>query len=294
MLEIELQKVLQSGFYWPTLFKDATKFVLSCDECQRVGNISRCNEMPMSYSFVIEPFDCWGFDFMGPFPPSEGYTHILVVVDYVTKWVEAIPTKSADSETSLKMLKDVIFPRFGMPRYLMTDGGSHFIHGGFRKTLAIYDVNHRIASAYHPQTSGQVELSNREIKSILQKTVNKSRKNWASKLNDALWAYRTAYKNPMSMSPYKMVYGKACHLPLELEHKAFWAVRELNRDFKLARKKRLLDLSSLDEWRNEAYENVRLFKEKVKQWHNRRILKREFHVGGKDPLLLKRCIVQVR
>jgi hypothetical protein len=179
------------------------------------------------------------------------------------------------------MLKDVIFPRFGVSRYLMTDGGSHFIHGGFRKTLARYDVNHRIASAYHPQTSGQVELSNKEIKYILQKIVNRSRKNWASKLNNALWAYRTAYKNSMGMSPYKMVYRKACHLPLELEHKAFWAVRELNRDFKLAGKKRLLDLNSLDEWRNKAYENARLFKEKVKQWHDRRILKKEFHVGEK-------------
>ena len=140
---------------------------------------------------------------MGPFPASNGYTHILVVVDYVTKWVEAIPTSSADHNTSIKMLKEVIFPRFGVPRYLMTDGGSHFIHGAFSKMLAKYDVNHRIASPYHPQSSGQVELSNREIKLILQKTINWSRKNWSKKLDDALWAYRTAYKNPMGMSPYK-------------------------------------------------------------------------------------------
>ena len=104
----------------------------------------------MNYSLVIEPFDCWGFDFMGPFPTSHGNTHILVAVDYVTKWVEAIPTKSADHKTSLKMLKEVNFPRFGVPRYHMTDGVSHFIHGAFRKVLAKYDVNHRVFFALSP------------------------------------------------------------------------------------------------------------------------------------------------
>ena len=177
--------------------------------------------MPMNYSLVIETFDCWSFDFTGPFPLSHNYTHILVAVDYVTKWVEAIPTESVDHKTSLKMLKDVIFPRFGVLRYIMTDGGLHFTHGAFGKAIAKYDVNHRIASPYHPQTSGQVELTHREIKLILQKIVKSSRKDWSKKLGHALWAYRTAYKTPMGMSPYKMVYGKACHLPLELERKAF-------------------------------------------------------------------------
>ena len=112
---------------------------------------------------------------------------------------EAISTCSVDHNTSIKMLKEVIFSRFGVPRYLMTDGGSHFSHGAFRKMLAKYDVNHRIASPYHPQSTGQVELRNRDVKLIFQKSVNTSRRNWSKKLDDVLWAYRTAYKNPMGI-----------------------------------------------------------------------------------------------
>jgi hypothetical protein len=101
---------------------------------------------------------------MGPFPQSNTkHTHILVVDDYATKWVEAIPTKSIDHATKIKMLKEVIFPRFGVPRYLITDGGSHFLHGVLRKTLENYGLDHRVGSPYHPKTSGQVELSNREL-----------------------------------------------------------------------------------------------------------------------------------
>jgi hypothetical protein len=119
-----------------------------------VENISKRNEMSMNYTLPLEPFYVWVFEFMGPFPASKSqHIHILVAVDYVTKWVEAIPTKSVDHATAMKMLMNIILPRFGVPRCLIIDGGSHFIHQVYRKTLAKYGVNHRVASPYHPQTS---------------------------------------------------------------------------------------------------------------------------------------------
>ncbi|XP_025635979.1 uncharacterized protein [Arachis hypogaea] len=134
-----------------------------------------------------------------------------------------------------------------------------------------YSIMHKVATAYHPQMNGQAEVFNREIKFILERIVKPNRKYWSAKLTDALWAYGTAYKMPIGMSPFRLVYGKACHLPMEIKHKAYWAIKECNPSLGGAGIERKLQLAELECLRLEAYENSRLYKEKMKAVHDRNI-----------------------
>ncbi|RDY14549.1 gag-pol, partial [Mucuna pruriens] len=181
--------------------------------------------MPQKPILFCEVFDVWGIDFMGPFPISNGYSYILLVVDYVSRWIEAIGTKTNDAKVVVVFLKSNIFCRFGVPKALISDQGSHFCNRAMSALLHKYWVVHRISTAYHPQKNGQAEVFNRDIKKTLQKMCN-------------------------------LAYNQAG-------------------------KQRKHQLQELEELRLEAYENSQVYKRKVKQFHDRQILRKEFRVGQK-------------
>ncbi|GJY59123.1 reverse transcriptase domain-containing protein [Tanacetum coccineum] len=274
---ITARKVFDAGFFWPTIYQDAHSMIKSCDACQRQGKISHRDEMPQNAIQVCEIFDVWGIDFMGPFPSSRGNKYILVAIDYLSKWVKAKALPTNDASVVVKILKS-LFSRFGAPRAIISDRGTHFCNDKFDKVMSKYGVTHRLSTAYHPQTSGQVEVTNRGLKRILERTVGENRASWSDKLDDALWAFRTAYKTPIGCTPYKLVYGKSCHLSVELEHKAYWALKHANFDLKTAGDYRKLQLNELHELRDQAYENSLIYKEKTKRIHDAKI---NFNVGDR-------------
>nr|GFA43561.1 reverse transcriptase domain-containing protein [Tanacetum cinerariifolium] len=213
--------------------------------------------------------------------PTEGHYGANYTVKKVFDSAKALPTN--DARVIFKFLKS-LFSQFGTPKAIINDRGTHFCNDQFSRVMAKYGVTHRLSTAYHPQTSGQVEVTNRGLKRILERTVGENRVLWSDKLEDALWAFRTAFKTLVGCTPYHLVYEKACHLPLELEHKAYWALKHINFDLKTAGDHRKLQLNELSELRDQAYENSLIYKERTKKLHDAKIKNRIFNVG--DQVLL--------
>ncbi|GKD18103.1 reverse transcriptase domain-containing protein, partial [Tanacetum coccineum] len=198
-----------------------------------------------------------------PFPSSRGNKYILMAVDYLSKWVESKALPTNDVRVVVKFLKS-LFARFGTPRAIISDRGTYFCNDQLAKVMLKYGVTHRLSTAYHPQTSRQVEVSNRGFKRILERTIGENRTSWSDKLDDALWAFRTAFKTPIGCTPYKLVYGKACHLPIELEHKAYWALKHYNFDLKTTEKKKKIHDSKIKNRVFNIGDRVLLFNSRLK------------------------------
>nr|GFB52455.1 reverse transcriptase domain-containing protein [Tanacetum cinerariifolium] len=200
---------------------------------------------------------------MGPFPSSRGNKYILIAVDYLSKWVEARALPTNDARVVVKFLKS-FFARFVTPRAIISNRETHFCNDKFAKVMSKYGVTYRLATAYHPQTSGQVEVSNHGLKCILERTISENRASWSDKLDDALWAFHTAFKTPIDCTPYKLVYEKSCHLPIELEQKAYWALKHANFDLKTAERTKKLHDSKIKNRIFNVGDRVLLFNSHLK------------------------------
>eukprot|EP00253_Pinus_taeda_P006309 PITA_06309 len=262
-------------------YREKRRIVQQSASCQRMGQPNHRDQMPLNPQVVSEPFERWALDFIGPInSPSNQRTYILVCTDYMTKWVEAKALIRANEEAVLAFLFEEIFTRFGIPRELVTDGGPPFNSHGFKFTLHKYHIQHRMTTPYHPQANGQVESTNKVLEAILTKIVKDNWKDWSQRLPEALWAYRTTWRNTTGFSPYELVYGKNAVFPVEFEIKTLRTALAVNIDLTDVQTARLQQLLELDEKRLDAIHQTNMIQQQRMKWHEKIIKHKQFQKGN--------------
>jgi transposase InsO family protein len=204
------QKVLRAGLWWPTLHRDAKDYYRACDVCQRVGKPSRRDEMPLAPQLTLQAFEKWAIDFVGPINPPRKCTrarYIITATKYLTRWAEARAVKDCSETTIVCFIFDDIISRFGCPKILMSDQGTHFINKTVESLTEEFTVHHQKSTMYHPQENGTVEAFNKILETTLTKICCVNKDDWDLRVPVVLWAYRTTCKKLTMQTPFKLVYG---------------------------------------------------------------------------------------
>jgi hypothetical protein len=279
--ELTSKKILHTGYYWPTLFEDAHEYVKRCDACQRYARNDLRMELPLQISLPLVPFEKWGIDYVGKLHPhsSRGMAYIIVATEYLTKWAEAKAVKTNDAKNASIFLFENIITRFGCPRILVSDRGTHFLNEVIQDMTNRFQIDHRKTTPYHPQTNGQTERVNQILASILRKTVQDSKRDWDTKLQAALWAYRTTYKVTTQATPFSLVYGIEAVLPIEFEIPSLRVAINTRLTDSQSLKTRLLMLESLDESRRRSAQHIEAIQRRRKVLFDRKHKKRVLQPG---------------
>ena len=277
--EITARKVLQSGLWWPTLFKDTYEYVRRCDECQRFKHPAKADFNTLHSVVAWQPFEKWGIDFIGPISPASNLNrYIITATDYATKWAEAKACINADARSTAKFLYENVITRFGCPLEIISDQGSHFLNEVIAHLLGEFMVTHRKSSPYYPRCNGQAESTNKVLCAVLTKIIAASRSDWSIKLQAALWAFRTSYKVATHHTPFKLVYGQEAVLPIEfLVPSLRIAVQERWDGNPLP--SRLENLERLTETRLLAFQALLTEKANRKAWHDNKVKDKDLAEG---------------
>jgi transposase InsO family protein len=212
------QKVLRAGLWWPTLHRDTKDYYRACNVCQIIWKLSRRDEMSLAPQLTLQEFEKWAIDFVGPVNPIGKHTrvrYIIIATEYLIIWAEAREVKDCSATIATRFIFDDIITRFGCPKILMSDQGTHFINKTVEALTGEFEVHHQKSTPYHPQENGTVEAFNKILETTLTKICSANRNDWDLRVLAVLWAYRITCKKLTMQTPFKLVYGLEAAFPME-------------------------------------------------------------------------------